>query len=248
MRTKAEQILADIENLKIVERNYYLNGSETSKNIWAELERYAKQLRTIMKAGDFDDLGEREIPALIDRIRSKRSDWLGLINIEKARDAAAVAANNEFTQTKYKLGAEAGRQRAHKNSGAGRELAEWLEGNKSTIESFVATTFIVILVQLSLNVFLLNQVKITTQLSIINPLEQQLQMTETKNIEMARRLASMKKEITLYRTLMKNMPFGVQKKTSKVQFDSVNSLESLGLVAPDNSDLASMSGDGAWAD
>lgn len=243
MRLKAEQILLEVENLKAVERNFYLNGSEAAKGIWSELERYAKHLKIILKAGDFDDLGEREIPGLIDKVRAKKSDWQALINIEKTREINSAAFQKELTTTKYRISGDSasrkGPQRSAQHNGAGTSsFGEWLEFNRSTIESFCATTFVVVLIQLALNVYLFNQVRITTQYSIIDPLEQQLHLTESKNIQMAKRLSNMKKEVSLYRTLMKNMPLSSpRKKTSKIEYEA---LESLGLIVPVDQDLISM--------
>jgi len=251
MRLKAEQIISEVENLKAIERNSYLNGSESAKAIWSDLERYVKNLRTVMKAGDFDDLAEREIPVIIEKIKIKKSDWLALVSIEKAREINSAATAAEIVNSKYKASKDIGSKRAALRAqpeakGPLDELGEWFELNRSSIESFCATTFIVILIQLALNVYLFNQVRITTQYSIIDPLEQQLQVTESKNIQMAKRLSNMKKEVALYRTLMKNMPLGAPKKqTSKLKIDS---LESLGLVAPDNKDLVSLISDTNWAD
>ncbi|MCC2678567.1 MAG: hypothetical protein K0R29_1143 [Pseudobdellovibrio sp.] len=252
MRIKAEQIISEVENLKTVERNSYLNGSEASKLIWADLEKHLKHLRTVMKAGDFDGIGEREIPVIIDKIKIKKSDWMALVTIEKAREVNAAATAAEIVNSKYKAAKDVESKRsALRNPPEVKsplyELGKWFDLNRSGIESFCATTFIVVLIQLALNVYLFNQVRITTQYSIIDPLEQQLSVTESKNIQMAKRLSNMKKEITLYRTLMKNMPLGSPKRqTSKVEFDS---LESLGLVAPDNKDLVSLTtADSNWAD
>lgn len=241
MRVKAEQILLEVENLKTAERNFYLNGSETAKGIWAELERHTKHLIIVLKAGDFDDLGEREIPGLIDKIKAKKSDWQALINIEKARETNSAAFQKERTHTKYRISrdsAKAPPRSEQRNSTGSSAFGDWLELNRSTIESFCATTFVVVLIQLALNVYMFNQVRITTQYSIIDPLEQQLHLTESKNIQMAKRLSNMKKEISLYRTLMKNMPLSSpKKKTSKVEFET---LEALGLITSGDQELVSM--------
>lgn len=224
MRGKAEKILLEIEGLKATERNSFLNGTETVKNLWSDLDRLSKQLKIIMKAGDFDDIGEREIPIVLDKIRIKRSDLLAFISIEKAREVITPASEPDLNQSKDKVAKAMGTQLAAlravpEKQGPLGDLTDWFDANRSGIESFCATTFIVIIIQLSLNVFLVNQVKINTQMVIIEPLEQQLQMTESKNIEMAKRLSNMKKEIGLYRSLMKNMPFGQKyKKNSKLEF------------------------------
>lgn len=245
MRIKAEQILMEIENLKNIERSSYLNGSETAKSIWTDLERHTKQLRIVLKAGDFDDLGEREIPTLIEKIKVKKSDWLALVNIEKAREINSTAALKELGGARNRIAMDVHSQRAsiravQEERVASASLGDWLELNRSTVESFCATTFVVVIIQLALNVYLFNQVKVTTQYSIIDPLEQQLHMTESKNIQMAKRLSDMKKEVSLYRTLMRNMPLeSTRKKTSKVNAESNESLrasldESLGLIVSFN--------------
>jgi hypothetical protein len=208
MREEVEAVLVELEGIKLSEKTSLLYGSEVIKNLWEELSTYETQLKAFLKAGEFGGLAEEEIPYLIDRIGLKKSDLISLISIEKNRVALKAKEVKSFRE-------QAGRQVQHQRRvqvaaapepGVIDEISEWIDFNREPIESFIAISVIVVVIQFCLNIYFVNQTKIRTQVSVIEPLEQRLSLETKKTAELENKVSSLQKEIAFYRSL--NIPLG----------------------------------------
>jgi hypothetical protein len=221
MREKVEAVLLELESIKVSERNWLLNGSEALKHLWDEIESIETKLRTLQKACDLVDLNDQEIAFFVDRIKRKKSDLLSLIAIEKNRE---LVRQQEIRMLKDQAGREVQLQRRVQvvpapEPGLVQDISEWIRINRAPIESFCATSIIVVVIQICLNIIFVNQVKVNTQFSVIDPLEQELGLTNQRNHELERKLSALQKEISFYRNL--NLPFTDAYRKNQAKTNSV---------------------------
>jgi len=203
MREKVEAVLIELESIKLSERSSLLSGSEAVKLFWDDLEALEKKLNIYLKAGDIADFSDEEVPLLIDKAKTKIADMLSLIQIEKNREVIRI---KEISNLRDLAGREVQLQRRVQVVHAPKpdfidDAFEWFRINRGPLESFVATSMIVIIIQFCLNVFFINQYKQNTQFSLIDPLEQELELRNKHNIQLQKQLSALQKEVGFYRSL-----------------------------------------------
>ena len=218
--TNEGRLIFEVECMDVAELTELGKSNENIRVLYQEVRKLAKELKIVVKVGQFDGFYEREAPRLYSKLLSKKRELDELVNFEDRRSQEVVPPN-PFEDAAL-VGIQGAAQKAYAPPGAqvsvgGPAARNFDQKQKFLMRNFLAYAddnlhlmlvvgLIVFGAQILFNLAYVSRVKSSMQTTMVEPLEERLKASEERNEVLSQNIERMQKQVTYLHSVANRPP------------------------------------------